>query len=248
MAELGLELLRLLGPGCQDDEGANEVATALEVAHTDDGARSDRVVGAQHVLDPVRAEGPPAARDDVLRAGDVREESLLVGDGDVAGEVEIAAERALRLLGRLPVAGEQRRRIAANCEVAFDPARELVSLIVDDHDVKACEGTSERAGPLGIVVAAVTGDDVRLGLPVPVVDGQAPALPEDLDHLGLEHVTRRHEPSQAWGPEARELVVLGKRPELARRLTEDGRTDPVDVLEPLLRVELALVDDGLGSA
>ena len=146
MAELRLELIRPLDAGREDDECAHELAAALEIAHADDRARSDGLVRAERALGVVRAEALAAARDHVRAAPDEPEEAVLVHARDVAGDVPVAAERLLRLLGRLPVAREERRRAAAHGELALGVARQLVALVVDDGDLVAGEREPERAG------------------------------------------------------------------------------------------------------
>ena len=183
LAELGLELLRAVVARSGHDERPDEVAAALEVADADDGRRRDRRVAVEHALDVVRAEGAAARRDDVLGAADEREEPLLVDLRDVAGEVPVTEERGLRLLGKLPVAGEQRRGSSAYGQVAFDAGGKLVALVVDDRDVVTGQRAAKRAGLHG-AVCEVRDDDVRLRLSVAVVDRHAPALLEDRDDSG----------------------------------------------------------------
>ncbi len=226
LTQLGLELLGPSVRALRHDEGPNEVTTSLKIANADDCGRCNGFVAFEHALDVVRAERPTAARDHVLRATDEREEALLVHVRDVSGHVPVAEEGRLRLLWKLPVSGEQRRRAAANGEVAFDPGGKLVALVVDDGHVVSGERATERPGldlrrPRGSPI-----DDVRLGLPVAVRDRQAPALFEDGDDLRVEEVAGGDEPPQARRPEALELGMLGERAVLGRRLTEDGRREP----------------------
>ena len=149
------------------------------------------------MLDLVGAERPAVARDDVLGPCDVPEEALLVLDRDVAGQVQIAAVGALGLFRGVPVAGEQRRRVPADREVALDAVRKLVALVVDDRDLVPGKGASDRAR-LPDPVAGVADHDVRLRLAVAVVERQAPALLEDLDDLRLEDVSRGDESTESW--------------------------------------------------
>src|SRR5262249_42096237 len=137
--------LRPVRAAGRDDERADEVAASLEIADPDHGRGGDRTVSREHALDLERSEGPAARRDDVLRAADEREESLLVHVRDGAGQVPVAEVGGLRLLGLLPVAGEERGRPPADREVALDARRELVALVVDDPDVVPGQGTSERS-------------------------------------------------------------------------------------------------------
>ncbi len=195
LPKLGFELLGAPRSGHRDDVGADEVPASLEVADADHGARRDGVVRAEHVLHLVRPEGSSAARDDVLRPCDVRDEPV-VGDRDVSGQVEIAAKRTLRLVGCFPVAGEQRRRMTADREVALDTVRELLTVVVDDGDVVPGERPADGTG-LPHVVAPVTDDDARLRLAVAVVDREPPALLEDLGDLRLEDVPGRDEPAES---------------------------------------------------
>ena len=193
LADLGLELLRSRGPGAEHDERAHELAAALQVAHAYDPAGRDGRVAAEHLLDLVRAEGAAARRDHVLGAPDEGDESLLVHHRDVAGDVPVAAERALRLLGRLPVAGEQGRRTPAHGQVALDTGRKLVALVVDDPDVVAGQRAPDRAGLRG-TVGRIRDDEVRLRLSVAGVNRHAPALLECLDRVRVEVLAGRHEP------------------------------------------------------
>jgi hypothetical protein len=135
LAKLGLELLRAFASRSRYDVCPDELAAPLQVAEPDDGARDDRVVVAQHVLDFVWAEGTAAARDHVFGASHEPEEALLVGCRDIAGQIPVAAERALRLVRRLPVAAEQCGRAPAHGDVSLDAHRQLVSLAVDDRDM-----------------------------------------------------------------------------------------------------------------
>ena len=126
LAKLRLELLRS-AVALRDHECPDEVAASLEVADADDCSRGDRGMAVENALDVVRAERPAARRDDVLGAADEREVPLVVDVGDVAGEVPVAEEGRLRLLGKLPVArrrawgavrgsrGRLRCRSAARC-------------------------------------------------------------------------------------------------------------------------------------
>src|SRR4029453_8703126 len=159
--------------GPRHDERAHEVAAALEVPDADDGCGRDRVVAGEHTLDVEGSEGTATRRDDVLGSADEREDAFLVDLGDVAGEGPVAEERRLRLLGEVPVAGEERRRPAAYGEVALDAGGKLIPLVVDDRDVVARERTADRAG-LGGAVREIGDDDVGLGLSVPGVEGHAP--------------------------------------------------------------------------
>ena len=246
LAELGFELLRALGTGHRHDERADEVAAALEVADPDDGRRRDRPVPGEHALDVEGAERAAAVRDHVLRAPDEREEAFLVDVRDVAGEVPVAQEGGLRLLWKLPVAGEQGRRPAADGEVALDAGRKLVALVVDDRDVVAGERAAERAG-LGSTVGEMRHHDVRLGLAVAVVDGQAPALLEHGDDLWIEEVPGRDETAEPRRAEALELGVRRKGGVLGWRLAEDARPEPEHQIEPLVGVELAFMQHDLGA-
>ena len=168
------------------------MAAALQVANADDGGGGDRGMTVENALDVVRSERPAVARDDVLGAPDEREVAFLVDVRDITGQVPVTEEGRLRLLGLLPVAGEERRWPAADGEVALDPGRKLVALVVDDRHVMARDRAPERSGLDG-AVGEVRDDDVRLGLAVAVRDGQAPALLEDGDDLGVEEVTRGDE-------------------------------------------------------
>ena len=222
LAERGRELLAGLVPRLEDDVRPHELAPALEVADPD-GRAADRLVPAQRRLDLVGAEGPPAARDHVGRAPDVPEVALLVAGGDVARQVPVAGERALRLVGRVPVAGEERRWSAADGEVAFDPRRKLVPLAVDDRDVVTGQRLPERAGLDRDVRAAVRDDDVRLRLPVPVVDLQAPHLLEERGDVGLEVVAGGDEAAEAVRAVAlRGRASGGRRALGTRRATGRG--------------------------
>ena len=247
LAELGLELLGAVEAAARHDEGAHEVAAALEVPDADDRGCRDRVVPGEHALDLERAERPAARRDDVLGATDEGEVPFLVDLRDVSGQVPVAEERRLRLLGELPVAGEEGRRTAPNGEVALDPGRKLVSLVVDDRDVVAGERTADRAG-LRRAVREVGDHDVRLRLSVAVVDGHAPTLLEHGDDLGIEEVAGGDEAAEARRAEALELRVLGERRVLAGGLAEDARPEPEEQVEPLVDLEPAVVEDDLGAA
>ena len=76
------------------------------------------------------------------------------------------------------------------------PGGQLVALVVDDRDVVAGKRTADRAR-LRRAVGEVGDDDVRLRLPVAVVDRHAPALLEDRDDLGVEEVAGGDEAAQA---------------------------------------------------
>ena len=76
----------------------------------------------EHALDVQRPNVRPGARDDVFRTADERE-AVLVRMRDVTCEDQVAEERGLRLLGLLPVPGEQRGRAATDGEVALDARR-----------------------------------------------------------------------------------------------------------------------------
>ena len=147
---------------------------------------------------------------------------------------------------KLPVAGEQGRRAAADGEVALDPRGKLVALVVDDRDVVAGKCAAERAG-LRRTVGEVRDDDVRLGLAVAVVDRQSPALLEHRDDLGVEEVAGRDETTEPRRAEALELGVRREGAVLRRRLAEDARPEPEHQIESLVGVELALVQDDLGT-
>ena len=109
------------------------------------------------------------------------------------------------------------------------------------------ERAAERAG-LDAPVREVRDDDVRLGLAVAVGDGHAPALLEDRDDLRVEEVAGRDEPAEARRPEALELGMLGEHAVLGGRLAEDARPESEQEIEPLVRVELALLEDDLGAS
>ena len=214
-AKFGLALLRVGGRPMGHDICSDEVAPALEVADADDGRPRDRRVPVEHALDVVGAESPAARGNDVFGAANEGEVPLLVDMRDVAGHVPVAEERRLRLLRKLPVAGEQRGGSATEGEITFDTVRQLVALVVDDRHVVAGKGAAARAGLHG-TVREVRDDDVRLGLAVAVGDRHAPALLEDRDDLGVEEVAGRDEAPEARRAEALELRVLGERPVLAR--------------------------------
>jgi len=95
---------------------------------------------------------------------------------------------------------------------------------------------------------AVSDDDVGLCLRVAVVDDEAPCLLEDRAHLGIEVIARGDQPAQLGRPEAPELRVLSQCGVLGGGLVEDRRAEAVDEVEPLQRLELALVEQGLGAA
>ncbi len=108
------------------------------------------------------------------------------------------------------------------------------------------ERDTERAR-LEARVRAVGDDDVRLRLPVPVVDGHAPGLLEHRDDVRLEVVTRGDEPAETAGLEALEVPTrqLGEGAVLGGRLAEDGHAEAVEEVELLLGVERALVQHEL---
>ena len=201
----------------------------------------------EHTLDVVRAERPAARRDHVLCPAHEREVPLLVGVRDVACEVPVAEECRLGLLGKLPVAREQRGGPAADGEVALDACRKLVALVVDDCDVVAGDRTAERAR-LHRGVGEIRDHDVRLGLAVAVRDGHAPPLLKDGHYLRIEEVAGRHEPPEAGRAEALELGMFRERAILGGRLAEDARPEPEEEVEPLVRVERALLEHDLGAA
>ena len=246
LPQLGTGLLGSCGGVLRYDERTHEVAALLQVSDADDGGRRDRRMAVEHALDVVRSEGAAAARDDVFGATDEREVALVVHVRDVSGQVPVAEESRLRLLRQLPVAREQGGRPAPHGEVALDPGRKLVALVVDDANVMTRHGPPEGAR-LDRSVGEVRDHDVRLGLAVTVGDGHAPALLEDRDDLRVEEVAGRNEPPEAGRPEAFELGVLGERTVFGRGLAEDARAEPEEQIEPLVGVERAVLEDDLGA-
>ena len=123
LSDLGDEPVGALDLGPEDDERADELASALEIARADDACVHDDVVAAQRVLDVGRAEAVSAARDHVLRPPEEMDVAVLVAGRDVSGHVHVAAVRGLRLVGRLPVAGEEHRRLAANDQISVGARR-----------------------------------------------------------------------------------------------------------------------------
>src|SRR5262245_24563068 len=93
---LGLERLGAVRTGARDDDRADEVPAALEVANADDRRRCNRRVPGEDSLDVERPERAAAARDDVLGASDEGEDSLLVDLSHVPREVPVAEEGGLR--------------------------------------------------------------------------------------------------------------------------------------------------------
>ena len=247
LAELGLELLRACCAGFRHDERADELPSALQVTDADNRRSGDGRVPREHALDVERPERPAGARDDVLRAADEREEALLVGMRDVAGEVPVAEEGGLRLLGLFPVPGEQGGWAASEGEIALDAGRELVALVVDDRDVMAGQRTADRAGLRG-TIGEIRDHDVRLGLAVAVVDSHAPPLLEHGDDLGVEEISGRDEAAEAWGAEPLELRVLRHDAVLGGGVAENARTEPEEEVEAFVGVELALVEHDFRAA
>ncbi len=166
---------------------------------------------------------------------------------DVARQVPVAEERRLRLLRLLPVPGEQRGWSPTDGEVALDPDRELVALIVDHRDVVSGERAPDRARLHG-AVGEVREDDVGLGLAVAVRDRQPPALLEDRDDVGVEIVAGRDESPEPGRAEPLELRMRRERLVLGRRLAQDARAESEQEVEALVDVEGAVLERDLGAA
>src|SRR6185436_20192802 len=92
---------------------------AIEVGHADDGALGDRWMLEERALDLERADAVRGGDDHVVRAPDEPEVPVRVARRPIAREVPVVPEDRGGLVGRLPVAGEQRRRAADQSEVTL---------------------------------------------------------------------------------------------------------------------------------
>ncbi len=249
LANLGDEPVRAFDVGAKDDERANELPASLEVAAADDTCIQDRLMPEELLLDLGRAEPVPAARDHVLGSAEQVNVPVPVSPGDVAGDVEVASEDRLRLVGSLPVAREERGRAAPHGEVSLLAGWKLVPTCVDDQDVAAGKRKADRAGTRRCV-GSVADDRSALDLAVPVVNRDAPGVLERRNHVGAQRVARRdHAPEPEWdvAPENR-VTRFGQCAVLRGRLAEDRDLEPADQIQSLLRVERTVVDDDLRAS
>src|SRR5207245_4901713 len=84
--------------------------------------------------------------DEVVGAADEPEVAVGVPSRPIAREVPFAAPAGRRLLGVLPVLAEERRRVAAEREVAHLAGRQLRGVLADDAQIVARERLPHGAG------------------------------------------------------------------------------------------------------
>ena len=169
--------------------------------------------------------------------------------GKVTRQIQVSPEHGLRLLGRIPVAGEERRRPPAQRELAFAAGRELGPALVHDRDLVPWQRVSDRAA-VEPVVGAVADDEAALGLAPAVLDREPPRLLERRHDVGAQEVAGRHHPAQVAGNVAAERRFAGvrERAVLGGALAEDRDLEAADQVESLLDVERPLMEDDLGAA
>ena len=234
-----------LVPLAEHDERLDELA-AIRVGHADDGALGDRRMLEERALDLERADAVGRGEDHVVRSADEPEVALLVADGTIARHVPAVAERRVRVVGRLPVAGEERRRTTDQREIALLPRSAHVTRVVDHRDVVPGRREAHRARS-DRRLGGVRDEQRVLRLPVAVVDRQPERVLEPLDHLGVERLARGDGVAEPGQVRPCEAVELREHPVLGRRLAEDGDAELLEERETLLRLERALVEDDLGA-
>ena len=245
LLQLAREPRARLVPGAKDDERLDDLA-AVEIGHAHDRALGDGGMLEERALDLERADAIRGGDDHVVRPPDEPEVAVLVAHRPVAGEVPAVPEDRVGLLGRVPVAGEQRGRSPDQREVALDAVRTDVTRLVDHGDVVPGRGQAHRARPDRR--AGRVGDEQRvLGLAVAVVDGQPERVLEARDHLRVQRLAGRDRVAEPREVHRTQGVELREHPILGRRLAEHRDAESLQEREPLLRVERPLVQHDLGA-
>ena len=186
----------------------------------------------QALLDRARPDAMARARDHVVVTTDEEDVAVLVLLRLVAGvEPPVADLRRSRLLAA-PVA-EERDGVAVHphADLAVDDAH-LVTGVREPH----------RAGS-GLPGAAVADEEVRLGLPVELVEADAEALAAPVGGLDADGLAAARDGPEGHG---RPRVVAPHQPERRRRHEDVADAGPPHQVEGTLGVELpaAVGDDG----
>ena len=116
---------------------------------------------------------------------------------------------------------------------------------VDQHDRVAGQRAAHRA-EFHLLAGGVADLGGRLGLPVPVPDGDAPGVADLLDHLGVERLTGRD--ALADLHLHRGQIGLDQHPPDRRRCAEGGHAVRLQDLQHLLGVEARVVVEEDGRA
>ena len=243
LLELGGEAVGRLLPRAQDDERLHDLA-AVEVGHADDGALGDRRMLEERALDLERADAIRRRDDHVVCAPDEPEVPVRVARRSIAREVPVVPEDRGGLVGRLPVAGEERRRTADEREVSLDAGRADLARRVDHGHVVARGRKAHGPRPDGD--AGRVRDEKRvLGLAVAVVHREPQRILESRDDLGIERLADRDGVAEPGQMRELQLLELGEHPVLRRSLGEDRDTEPLQEGEPLLGIERSVVHHDL---
>src|SRR4029079_7233328 len=155
---------------------------AVGVRLADHGALGDGDVLEQGALHLERPDPVGGRQDHVVRPASEPEVAVLVTDRPVAGHVPVATVDGRRLLGRVPVSGEQRGRVSAQGDVALLAGWALLAVEADYAYVVARRGEPHRPGP-DLRAREVADQQRVLGLPVAVVNRPAERVLERSDHL-----------------------------------------------------------------
>ena len=243
LLELGGEAVGRLLPRAEDDERLHDLA-AVEVGHADDGALGDRRMLEERALDLERADAIRRRDDHVVRAPDEPEVPVRVARRSIAREVPVVPEDRGGLVGRLPVAGEERRRTADQREVSLDAGRADLARRVDHGHVVARGRKAHGPRPDGDA-GRVRDEKGVLGLAVAVVHREPQRILESRDDLGIERLADRDGVAEPRQMRELQLLELGEHPVLRRSLGEDRDPEPLQEGEPLLGIERSVVHHDL---
>ncbi len=169
----------------------------------------------QHLLDLARPDLEPGRDDHVLRAVDEVEPAVLVHEPDVAGLQPGSRQRLRRLLGLLPVAGNDLR--PGDDELADLARPRFVAGVGDHFDVRVADGHADRHGARMRIdgrnraVRRHVRRRCRLGQAVHRLDAHACAAVPILEHARGRRRAARVELRQPLQVVLREHVAVQER-------------------------------------
>ena len=195
----------------------------------------------KRALDLERADPVRTRRDHVVGAADEPKIAVIVELRAVARDVPLAAVRSVRLFFILIVAAEERRRIAAQADVADVPGLARLTLGIHDADVVSGRRLAHRAGP-DFHPRPVSDQQRVFGLPVAVEDRQPERVFPARQYFGIERLAGGDAMAQLRNlPALAEPFELRFDAILRRRLAQNGHLEIANQVHALRRIEGSFV-------